>query len=74
MDRYKVEISELSPKRARNWLPKTLKENEKFSIVSHVQYETKDGKVRNVIIFEDPLLGLMSHLETQDSLLEDDEE
>jgi hypothetical protein len=73
-DRYKVEMSELTIAKARSWLKKTLKENEKLSLISHTQCNVDGGKIRNTLIFEDPLLGLMSHLETQDSLLGDDED
>lgn len=74
MDRYKVEISELQPKGARSWLRNKLQKNEKMSLVSHEETLMPGGKIRTTLIFEDPLLGLMSHLETQDSLLGDEEE
>lgn len=71
MNRYKIEMSDLKPGRVRSWMKKTLIENEKFSVVALNQYETNNGTVRTTLILEDPLLGLMSHLETQDTLLGD---
>lgn len=74
MGRYKVEMSELTLAKARNWLRKVLKENEKFSLISHTQCNVGGDKIRNTLIFEDPMLGFISHLETQDALLNDDDD
>jgi len=74
MERFTFEMSELPSGKVKSWLRKKLKENDKMNLVTHSECVARDGKIRSVLIFEEPLMGLVNHIENMDSLLGEEDE
>jgi len=72
MERYVFEMSELSAGKVKQWLRKKLQEHNNLNLISHNQCVTPVGKIRNTLIFEEPLAGLENQLRTMDSIITED--